>query len=94
MLFINKLERITVNQTWNESLNEQDDIVNTAPTPGDYNSDNLATTENVDNSKDDDFSEDEAEIPAGVTDTMLTVTDFLDDSETQQIHNVAPSWGR
>ena len=67
--------------------------MNTAPTPGDYNSDNLATTENVDNSKDDNFSEDEAEIPAGVTDTMSTATDFLDDSETQQIHNVAPGEG-
>ena len=48
--------------------------MNTASVPSDYNSD-LDTTECVDNSKDDDFSEDEAEIPAGVTDTMLTATD-------------------
>ena len=82
-------ERITVNQTWNEILSEHDDVVNTASVPSDYNSD-LDTTECVDNSKDDDFSEDEAEIPAGVTDTMLTATDFLDDSERQQIHNVPP----
>ena len=75
-------EGITVNQTWSESLNEQDDIVNTLPVPGDENSNDLCTTENVINSKDDDFSEDEVEIPAGVTDTMLTATDFLDDSET------------
>ena len=74
-------EGITVNQTWSESLNEQDDIVDTVPMSSDCNSDDLATTENVDNSKDDDSSEDEAEIPAGVTDTMLTATDFLDDSE-------------
>ena len=86
-------EGITVNQTWSESLNEQDDIVNTLPVPGDENSNDLCTTENVINSKDDDFSEDEVEIPAGVTDTMLTATDFLDDSERQQIHNVAPGEG-
>ena len=82
-------EGITVNQTWGESLGEQDDVVNTASVPSDYNSD-LDTTECVDNSKDD-FSEDEAEIPAGIT--MLTATDFLDDSERQQIHNVAPGEG-
>ena len=33
--------------------------------------------QNVDNSKDEDVSEDEAEISAGITDTMLTATDFL-----------------
>ena len=84
-------EGITVNQTWSESL-EQDDVVNTASVRSDYNSD-LDTTECVDNSKDDDFSEDKAEIPAGITDTMLTATDFLDDSERQPIHNVAPGEG-
>ena len=66
--------------------------VNTTPIPGE-GSDDLAITENVDNSKDDEFSEDEAEVPAGVTDTMLTATDFLDDGERQQIHNVAPGEG-
>ena len=29
----------------------------------------------------DDWTEDDAEIPAGVTDTMLTATDFLEDNE-------------
>ena len=61
--------------------------MNTGPVPGDCNSTDLATTEDVD------FSEDEAEIPARVTDTMLTATDFLDDSESQQIHHVAPGEG-
>ena len=41
----------------------------------------------------DDWSEDEAEIPAGVTDSMLTATDFLDDSERQHIYNFAPGEG-
>ena len=40
--------------------------------------------------KDDEFSEDEAEIPAGVTDSMLTPPDFVDDSEREHILNVAP----
>ena len=40
-----------------------------------------------------DWSEDEAEIPAGVTDTMLTATDFLEDHERETIHNVAPGEG-
>lgn len=39
----------------------------------------------------DEWSEDEAEIPAGVTDTMLTATDFLEDNERH--HNVAPAEG-
>ena len=38
----------------------------------------------------DEWSEDEAEIPAGVTDTMLTKTDFIEDSETKYILSVAP----
>ena len=40
---------------------------------------------------DDKWSEDEAEVPAGVTDTMLTATDFLEDNERQHICNVAPA---
>ena len=41
----------------------------------------------------DEWSEDEAEIPAGVTDTMLTKTDFIEDSETKYILSVAPGEG-
>ena len=32
-----------------------------------------------------DWNEDDAEIPAGVTDTMLTATDFLEDNEQAEI---------
>jgi len=39
------------------------------------------------------YSEDEAEVPAGVTDTVLTATDFLEDNEQQNILNVAPAEG-
>ena len=41
----------------------------------------------------DDWTEEDAEIPSGVTDTMLTATDFLDDNEGQQIYNIAPGEG-
>ena len=39
------------------------------------------------------MSEDEAETPAGVTDTMLMSTDFLEDNECQNILNVASAEG-
>ena len=44
-------------------------------------------------SDDEQWSEDEAEIPAGVTDTMLTAPDFVTDNERQYILNVAPGEG-
>ena len=43
--------------------------------------------------KADDWSEDKAKIPEGVTDTMFTATDFLEDNEKQHILNVAPAEG-
>ena len=42
---------------------------------------------------DDEWSEDETEAPAGVTDTMLTTSDFSEDNERQHICNVAPAVG-
>ena len=41
----------------------------------------------------DEWSEDEAEIPARVTDTMLKKADFIEDSETKYILSVAPGEG-
>ncbi len=41
----------------------------------------------------DDWCEDEAEIPAGVTDSMLTAPDFVDDNERQSTYNFAPAEG-
>ena len=59
------------------------------------NSDNENTTVDQTNltSSEDEWSEDEAEIPAGVTDCMLTPSDFVDDTERQHIYNVAPDEG-
>ncbi len=41
----------------------------------------------------DEWSEDEAEIPAGVTDSMLTAPDFVNDNERENIYNFAPAEG-
>lgn len=43
--------------------------------------------------KADNWSEDEEEIPAGVTDTKFTAPGVLDDSEQQHILNTAPAEG-
>ena len=42
---------------------------------------------------DNDWSEDEAEIPAGVTDTMLTTANFVENHEQQHVLDVAPAEG-
>ena len=44
-------------------------------------------------SDEDQWSEDEAEIPTGVTDTLLTSPDFLENDERQHVLNVAPAEG-
>ena len=41
----------------------------------------------------DELSENETESPAGVTDTMLTSTSFVEDNEWQYILNLAPAEG-
>ena len=49
------------------------------------------SSDNTDN--EDDWSEDQVEIPAGVTNTMLTAPDFVTDNEPQYILNIAPDEG-
>ena len=44
-------------------------------------SSNVEDASNKSKQPDDDWTEVDAEIPAGITDTMLTATDFLEDSE-------------
>ena len=57
------------------------------------NKQNTVQTETNMCNNDDQWSEDEAEIPASVIDSMLTPTDYLDESEREQIHNVAHGEG-
>jgi len=51
-----------------------------------------SSKENLSND-DNDWSEDEAEIPAGVTDTMLTTANFVENDEPQHVLNLAPAEG-
>ena len=90
-------EGITFNDTWLEStpnvLSTIDDDnmgknVNDLP---DIDCDTNKTQSTFDD--EDQWSEDEAEIFAGVTDTMLTAPDFVTDNECQYILNVAPGEG-
>nr|XP_058946351.1 uncharacterized protein LOC131774356 [Pocillopora verrucosa] len=94
-----KQEGITVNQDWGvnsllgetnpENQNEQsEEIQNTSSCNKQSNISGSDVTDS-----DDQWTEDEAEIPAGVTDTMLTNTEFVEDSEPQHILNVAPGEG-
>ncbi len=49
--------------------------------------------DNTDDNNNGECSEDEVEPPSGVSDTMLTPTDFLDDNSRNRILNVAPAEG-
>ena len=49
-------------------------------------------SQTIENSEDE-WSEDEADKPAGVTDTMLTSSDYVDNRERQQIYNIVPGGG-
>ena len=40
--------------------------------------------------QDDDWSEDENDIPAGITDSVLTPANFIEDNEREIIYNVTP----
>ena len=79
---------ITLDQNWERNfdltVNYIDNFQPENGSTSSYCTENNPTIKPVD-SKNDDWSEGEAEIPAGVTDTMLTATDFLNDNERQHI---------
>ena len=70
---------------------DQDWLANFDPTVPNEDCDNERTIDPA--NSEDDWTEDETEIPAGVTDTMLTPPDFVDDDEWQHLYNVAPAEG-
>ena len=82
-----KDEGIVINEDWANTY-----VTEVAQLENDDNkmecNDNL--TENVNNQNE---GEDVQQISAGVTDTLFTATDFLEDSERQNILNVAPAEG-
>ena len=78
---------ITIDENWlREVQNSLDEANISSAIPNDTDG------QTVENSVEDEWSEDETEIPAGVTDTMLT-PDYVDNSERQQIYNIAPGEG-
>ena len=80
-------EGITIDENWIRHLqNSVDETSDDTETSNDADHQTTDTPE-------DEWSEDEAEIPAGVTDSMLTPPDFVNDSERQQIYNFAPGEG-
>ena len=81
-------EGITIDQNWLKSL-----PVSADETCGSIETQNDADNETTSNIPDDQWSEDEAEIPAGTTDSMLTTSDFVSDNEKQEIYNFAPGEG-
>ena len=79
---------ITIDQNWLRSL-----PVSADETCDSIETQNDADDETTSNVPDDQWSEDEAEIPAGTTDSMLTASDFVSDNEKQEIYNFAPGEG-
>ena len=77
---------ITLDPAWMTSIEKEIVSDNQCIKNTNISGDNLDTPE-------DEWSEDEAEIPAGVTDSMLTPPDFVDDSERQEIYNFDPGEG-
>ena len=99
-----KQERITINQEWGMQYSETSvldenmgNVENQSQQSEDVDCNSSSVQAEMDCSKEsdsqDEWSEDEVEIPAGVTDTMLTNADFIENSETQHILNVAPGEG-
>ena len=90
-------EEITLNHNWiaNSSYVLLDECNDHQPEDLAQDIYNELNTDNQKKSlnEEGDWSEDEAEIPAGVTDTMLTPTDLLGDSGRQYVLNVAPREG-
>ena len=79
---------ITIDENWLREVQNSLDEANISSAIS-----NDTDSQAIKNSVQDEWSEDEAEIPAGVTDTMLTPPDYVDNTERQQIYNIAPGEG-
>ena len=83
--FVENISR-TQDEPHNKPLENSDNVIT-------CNSENRTADNQLSCINENNWSEDEDEIPAGVTDTMLTATDFLDENERANILNVAPAEG-
>lgn len=90
-------EGIALNQNWiahtSNVLSDESDNDQLEDPAQDIDNGLSATNQKKSLNEEDDWSVDETEIPAGLTDTMFTATDFLDDAERQYVLNVAPGEG-
>ena len=93
-------EGISINQNWLEnscdvllSVNEGDTERLESQSESESDKTQVPVTVDYNNDNEDQWSEDEAEVPAGITDTMLTATDFMTNNERQHVLNVAPGEG-
>ena len=95
-------EGISVNENWGEQcivnclLNDNSVKNQDMSTQDDANCINdIGTSSNCDEAlkSEDQWSEDEIETPAGVTDTMLTNANFVENTESRYILSVAPGEG-
>ena len=93
-------EGISINQNWLEnscdvllSVNEGDTERLESQSESESDKTQVPVTVDYNNDNEDQWSEDEAEVPAGITDTMLTATDFMTNDERQHVLNVAPGEG-
>ena len=80
-------EGITIDQNWLRGLQVPADEIGSIETQDDECDE---TRQNIPEYQ---WSEDEAGLPAGTTDSMLTTFDFVSDSEKQEIYNFAPGEG-
>ena len=101
---LHKAEGISFNDTWLEGTSsivfngsDNEECPEGLSTAGNSNMETVNCTistefNNIQHISDDEdhWSEDEAEMPAGVTDSMLTTPDFMTDNERQYNLNVAP----
>ena len=95
-----KEQGITLNQNWRETTNyvssndhDQDNSDHSDRRECEVPNTISSGTSSKTQLDEDDWSEDEAEIPCGVTDTMLTATNVLEDNEPHCVFNVAPAEG-
>ena len=87
-----KEQGITIDENWDKNFSQTVNTTNVCQPENVPSCHKENVDANSDTNENDDWSEDEAVIPAGVP-AMLTATDFLNDNERQEIYNIAPGEG-
>ena len=90
-----KEEGVVLSEQWITTYNEEllSQVENDSSKQPLLSDSNVKNVDSSQLSDEDQWSEDEAEIPTGVTDTLLTSPDVLENDERQHVLNVAPAEG-